>query len=127
MRQIDADALKEWVENWVVKNKYYHPYSKSNSIPIPELHDILERIPTVEPIKHGQWIPCSERLPDKEGSYLCTVGSDYRNPREMIYAPNNFMGNENTWKCPDGYYVFNWFVIAWMPMPKPFKENEVER
>ena len=92
------------------------------------IDSIVENAPTVDakPIKHGEWIPCSERLPDKEGSYLCTVGADYRNPREMIYAPNNFSDNENTWKCPDGYYVFNWFVIAWMPIPKPFKENEVE-
>lgn len=47
-RLISADALKEWIENWFVMNSYYHPYSKSNNIPIPELYDILERMPTVD-------------------------------------------------------------------------------
>lgn len=52
-RLIDANELKEWVENWLVMNAYYHPYSKSNNIPIPELYDILGRMPTVdvEPVK----------------------------------------------------------------------------
>lgn len=57
MRLIDADELKEWVENWFEKNRYYHPHSKANNIPIPELYDILERMPTIEaePIRRGHW------------------------------------------------------------------------
>ena len=50
-RLIDANELKEWVENWLVMNAYYHPYSKSNNIPIPELYDILGRLPTVDAIE----------------------------------------------------------------------------
>lgn len=45
---IDANELKEWVENWLTTNKYYHPYSKSNNIPINELYDILEHMPTID-------------------------------------------------------------------------------
>ena len=58
MRLIDVNELKEWVENWFTVNKYYHPYSKSNNIPINELYDILEHMPTIdaEPIRHGKWI-----------------------------------------------------------------------
>lgn len=60
MGLIDADELKEWVENWFTKNKHYHPYSKSNDIPINELYDILEQMPTIdaEPVRHGRWIEC---------------------------------------------------------------------
>ncbi len=56
-KYINVDELKEWIENWFEKNAYYHPYSKANNIPIPELYDILERIPTVdiEPVKRGHW------------------------------------------------------------------------
>lgn len=50
MRLIDADALKEWVENWFTMNRYYHPYAKSNNIPIPELYDLLERMPTIDAV-----------------------------------------------------------------------------
>ena len=49
MRLIDVSALKEWVKNWLTVNRYYHPYSKRNDIPIDELYDILDRMPTAEP------------------------------------------------------------------------------
>ena len=48
MRLIDEKELKEWVENWFEVNRYYHPYSKSNNIPITELYDILEHMPTID-------------------------------------------------------------------------------
>lgn len=77
----------------------------------------------------GEWIPCSERLPDKKGRYLCTVDAEYHNVREMMYDPDEFISEEDRsiWKDTDGYRVFNWFVIAWMPMPKPYKMDEVEK
>lgn len=72
MRLTDADELKEWVENWFEKNRYYHPHSKANNIPIPELYDILERMPTVdaEPIRHGHW---EWNDYGGFGNYHCTV------------------------------------------------------
>ncbi len=45
---IDVSVLKEWVENWFTKNRLYHPYAKNNNIPITELYDILEQMPTIE-------------------------------------------------------------------------------
>ena len=86
MRLIDKKELKEWIESWFTKNKYYHPYSKSNNIPIDELYDILEQMPTIEaePIRHGKWI----------GDDLCSccgniteVYEEY-NAREFEYCPH---------------------------------------
>ena len=60
---IDKKELKEWIENWFETNKYYHPYSKSNNIPIIELYDILEQMPTIATIdteRHGYWISVDE-------------------------------------------------------------------
>ena len=76
----------------------------------------------------SEWIPVSERLPNKMGRYLCTVGAKYRNPREMYYAPQEWADNSDnaTWKSVDGSYVYDWFVIAWMPLPEPYKEQEHE-
>lgn len=55
-----------------------------------------------------QWIPCSERLPEKEGKYLVTLDkwnivsfADFKN---IKYNPH-----------------FNAPVIAWMPLPEPYK------
>lgn len=56
MRLISVDELKEWVKNWFVVDRHYHPYRKKNNIPIPELYDILERMPTIEERKTGKWI-----------------------------------------------------------------------
>lgn len=49
MRLISVSALKEWVENWFTKNRFYHPYAKDNNIPIVELYDILEQMPSAQP------------------------------------------------------------------------------
>ena len=73
----------------------------------------------------SKWIPVSERLPEESGRYLCTVGAAYRNPREMIYAPQEWADkcDNATWKSTDGSYVYDWFVEAWMPLPEPYKAD----
>lgn len=72
------------------------------------------------------WVKCSDRMPDAPGLYLCTVGASWRHVRIMEYKPREWRENENLWRTTgddvDGY-VFNWFVKAWMPLPKPYKEE----
>ena len=48
-----------------------------------------------------QWIPCSERLPEKDGKYL-VVGR-----RKAI----------NILKFDGGRWYGKWGVVAWMPLP----------
>ena len=43
-RLVDEKEVKDWVENWLCVNKYYHPYSSSKSIPVSELYDVLQRM-----------------------------------------------------------------------------------
>ena len=95
-------------------------------ISIEHYNRLLERLTELEYRKaEWQWIPCSEELPEKEGRYLCTVGSNHRNPREMIYAPDTWRTTDNNlWRSTDGTYCFNWFVKAWMPLPEPYKKGE---
>ena len=88
---IDVPTLKEWVENWFTKNRQYHPYAKNNNIPITELYDILEQIPTIDPVRKGKWIlvkgsngkdyhKCSECLHTQEitgvKNYCAVCGAD---------------------------------------------------
>lgn len=82
----------------------------------------------VEALEKSRWIPCSERLPEKEGRYLCSVCAPYRNPREMIYAPSEWNKDryDATWRSTDGAYVLDWFVGAWMPLPSPYREEGEE-
>lgn len=80
-----------------------------------------------------RWIPVTERLPEKEGAYLCFVGAPYYMPiRVMKYQPKDLVAgassNEKLWRdstYEGSPYVYDWFVEYWMPLPEPPKEEEV--
>lgn len=48
------DAI-EWVQNILTVDRYYHPHSKSRNVPIDEVIDSLERVPSINKIKSGRW------------------------------------------------------------------------
>ena len=66
---------------------------------------------------HGDWIPCSERLPEEDQEVLATT-----NWGDVTYAwryDNNkwFIHEGNTNATTDD-------ILAWMPMPEPYKGGE---
>lgn len=74
------------------------------------MHDFelwLEEQPRV-----GEWTPCSERLPEEEGRYLITISD--------IGVVSSFYNKNH--KLPWGGYETE-CVIAWMPLPEPYKEQ----
>ena len=89
MRLIDVSTLKEWVENWFTKNRFYHPYAKNNNIPIPELYDILEQMPTAQPERKGRWVKHEDRI-------CCWYCSECHADNYYAY----------TWDCDTGKYEF---------------------
>lgn len=75
--------------------------------------DLLEAIDTaIEALSArptGEWIPCSERLPETEGDYLITFRLGYL-PLEVCYFE------------ADGWTLFEHDeVLAWMELPEPYK------
>lgn len=64
-----------------------------------------------------QWIPCSERLPEHGGRYLISV-LDGINRRTTV-AP--YLPRCKAWTMT-GRMAY-WKVIAWMPLPEPYKEK----
>lgn len=74
MRLIDSNELKEWVNNWFEKHRYYHPHSKANDIPITELYDLLEQMPTVDAVLVVRCGECFQR--DKKTGW-CDAVQDY--------------------------------------------------
>ena len=62
---------------------------------------------------HGEWIPCSERLPEKNGRYLASWVSNLTN---RYYIDSIFFAY-GEWDCCNGD------VEAWMPLPEPYKEE----
>ena len=71
-----------------------------------------------------RWIPVSERLPEKYiGQWLCCTSDG-----EIMVLPYDTPG-DGTKECvfyqwdDDGYSYQTFDVIAWMPLPKSYKEE----
>ena len=61
-----------------------------------------------------QWIPCSERLPEKHGRYIVT--NAYGCVREYDY---------NDWAVRDGKWLYcRHEILAWMPLPEPYEGEQ---
>lgn len=64
----------------------------------------------------GRWIPCSERLPEKP-----VVGEDcYLIQAQYVEQP--FVAYWDGCNWTDECYEIAKHVIAWMPLPKPYRE-----
>lgn len=97
----------------------------------------LRTVKPVDPVKHGKWIPCSERLPEEDVEVLITyrykdgegdtshAHIDITSYGQMYFGGNK-VGVHKHWRAPFEYFESNYEVIAWMPLPEPYKENEDE-
>ena len=77
-----------------------------------------EQKKVIERLKSTNWIPVSERLPKASGTYqvTCMDGRIYRS----TYA--KFQCKLKRWELTGARSY--WKVIAWMPLPEPYKESE---
>ena len=108
-RYIDADALMD---------RMYHDAFETDTdmqkwdsgcwIRYKMFENAIDDAPTIDAV--SEWIPCEERLPSKDGKYLI-VGRQ---------------GAVNILPYHDGMWYGRWGVIAWMPLPKPYREREDE-
>ena len=82
-----------------------------------------------------KWIPCSERLPDEDNwtgaqvqysdFVLMTVynAEDEETFIDYGYTVDGEWNSDTT----DCFVPPWWKVIAWMPLPKPYREDKAER
>ena len=61
-----------------------------------------------------EWVPVTERLPEKGGLYFVTKENEYGR-----YVATEWFYQDKTWST-------GWKVVAWMPMPKPYEEGAEE-
>lgn len=63
-----------------------------------------------------QWIPCSERLPERD--QICIVTDETRrNTYEYGF-------HDETYDEETGWTYLGHKIIAWMPLPEPYQEGE---
>ena len=124
MRLIDADALLErvWSEKIQAQahgREFSTCFMSPGGTPSTEwwyVEDLIENAPSIEP--EPKWIPCSERLPEDSSPVLIThrggVSYGWYNGRYFERGANTNHRELRT-------------VIAWMPLPEPYRgegENE---
>ena len=64
-----------------------------------------------------KWVPVSERLPEARQWVLCQCRAGIMDVLRRKY--------DGDWEQPYPHVTYmNDFVIAWMPLPEQYKENE---
>ena len=102
MRLIDADALKKDL------TRFY-----DNEVTAKRL---IDEQPTIEPMR---WIPCSERLPEEHEVVL--TQAQFKDDVKMAVSSRVDFNYWTGWGTRD----IN--VIAWMPLPEPWKGEGIQK
>ena len=75
------------------------------------IHTVLEALP--------HWIPVTERLPERDELVLVT----YKTTSKIHLCKYLDDGSENSWwSYIDDCCAWNNVILAWQPLPEPFKE-----
>ena len=129
MRLIDADAVKKDIARLHILNdeaeirRAYasNPYSTLSDFEdtLVSVFDAIDDTPTIDAV--SEWIPCSERLPRKDGTYLVTYEWIGKTGNKYIEI-EGIDFEHGRWDCHDYEKV-----TAWMPLPKPWKGVDDER
>lgn len=109
-------------------------YDVSPSQAVTDFIEIVDRQPIIDrQPKEGEWIPCSERLPDETGRYLAV---------KKRIAPDELGGSRTNivilrFFVDDGFlmptHIPDWIneeineeVTHWMPLPQPPKGGNMQ-
>ena len=85
----------------------------------------VEALPSAQPKQ--RWIPCSERLPEKDTHfYLTTIANHGLNFTTTL--PDDVDVVRWDYDRRKGHNSWHWCtertVIAWMPLPEPYEEDK---
>lgn len=121
MRLIDADRLLD-------RCVFYHLPNGRIAVPIID----VQHAPTVEP--NPRWIPVTERMPEEDVAVLVSYrykegegDTSHSNIAITSYGQMYFGGHKvgiQHWRAPFKYFHSNYEVVAWMPLPEPYRKEE---
>lgn len=110
---IDGNKLMLALSEW-----WYSSFGLEETEESKAIHKVMDEVERyVDNEKSADyWIPCSERLPEKDELVLVTVWND------VTIAWRNIYGG---WESAEDMYEKG-DVTAWMPLPKPYREDGEE-
>lgn len=118
-RIIYANMSDKEFEKWLYEHGICNP-NIHESIPctsVPLLIDVaINELPSTQPERKTEWIPCSERLPEIRVDVLVTSCTGHVFVAERTNMDWNDWAGEWTFEMDD--------IIAWLPLPEPYKENK---
>ena len=75
----------------------------------------------IKALAQTRWIPVSERVPEDGEEVLCFLGSE---EMAVLFRRNDW--GQDEW-VDGGFATGSYDVVAWMPLPKPYKaKSEVD-
>ena len=99
----------------IEKNAYRHTY-------LEQIIDIVSALPSAQ-----QWIPCSERVPEENEMVLISAKYIGHLSNNAPYVEEGFFTHDGWYSAyGDNYSELLAKVVAWMPLPKPYKEENDE-
>lgn len=101
----------------------------SDSLANMFISDVIKVIEEVKKEYNNGWVPCSERLPERNKDVLCWVKSKTISGTEtyILGSCDNGFWFLKTYEIDrESFPVKDYEVIAWRPLPEPYKESEKE-
>lgn len=114
LKDIGFKDITERIAHWMIdENKLIDELKQSGLIPDNEHENAIVDLINNQP-KIGEWIPCSERLPEKgETVIACTLKGTFAGQYhdEGWYRENMFFYDSE---------ILVKDVVAWQPLPEPY-------
>lgn len=114
--QLDTDMWARECDNW------YGQLCNGKSEGVDEIIEIVNQLAEemgVSKMENTTWIPCSERLPEKYGEYLCC--DTYGN---FVLGFPSESNTSNTGFVVETEHEYCYDIIAWQPLPEPYQKGE---
>lgn len=126
------EAIKQFEERLKIQDykEWISEYYEAMELAIKALEKQIEK-------NNNGWIPCSERLPERIGN---TFGNGNKRQNVLVTLKNGIVKEmlyefctKEFWEAGDENPIAHWKedatdtdldVIAWQPLPEPYKESE---
>ena len=127
-RQAAIDALAKFVP-YAICDESTESYTNG----LTDAYNLILQLPSAQP--EQRWIPCGERLPEEYGEFLVTMTEKAKAKDLGFDIDENYIRkmryNSNGWQLPR--HIPSWIneavkdeVLAWMPLPEPYREERTE-